>query len=119
MKQVVHSTQHMQLCVNSTLPEHGTVGPLHCCLSIPRCFQFIVRRPNIVQKSCLLSRKYRQIDCVSNTRQSDHDVDSVPVWRGQQAVCHCFDEPLIETGPAVVTPFPPQTVDVRVDTQKW
>ena len=82
-------------------------------------FQFTVRRANIVQESCLLRRNYCQIDCVSNRRQSDHDVDSVPVWRGQQAVCRCFDEPLSETGSAVLTPFPPEAVDVRVDTQEW
>ena len=38
---------------------------------------------------------------------SNQDVDSVPIWKGQQAVCHCFDEPLTE--PAVLTPFFPQT----------
>ena len=48
---------------------------------------------------------------LSERLPSDHDVDSVPVWRGQHAVCHCFDEPLNETGlgPAVLTPFPPHT----------
>ena len=51
------------------------VGPLHCCFPMPRCFQFTVRRANIVQKCCLMSRKYRHICCVSNTRQSDHEVE--------------------------------------------
>ena len=40
-------------------------------------------------------------------------------WRGQQALGHYFHEPLSETGPAALTPFPPQTIDVRVDAQEW